>query len=203
MKNKFSMLKRRADDGLSYHAWFEAGLSVDGRFIILQSEDSEGGIDIPMSLHFIKCMTILENRNENEPICVVLNSPGGDIHSSFAIYDRIKESPCKVCVRGYGAIMSGASVIMQAASLRQMTPNSYMMIHDGSVMLDNDMNKAKKWIKAYENMGDQMYDMYYESARKKNKKITKDQITQMCKEETILSAKNALELGLIDQIYIG
>jgi ATP-dependent protease ClpP protease subunit len=106
-------------------------------------------------------------------------------------------------VRGYGSIMSGASIIMQAADIREMSPSSYMMIHDGSVMLDNDMAKAKQWVKAYDDMSFMMYDIYFERSRKKNKKLTKEQIAAMCKDETILNSKQALELGLIDKIYEG
>ena len=203
MRSKRWTMKRRVDDGLSYHSWFDAGLSVEGRMIILDSQSNDDEIDISLSLHFIKCMTILESINDEEPICVILNSPGGDIHSSFAIYDRIKESPCPVVIRGYGSVMSGASIIMQAGDIREMSPSSYMMIHDGSVMLDNDMAKAKQWVKAYDDMSLMMYDIYYERARKKNKKLTKEQIAVMCKDETILNTKQALELGLIDQIHKG
>lgn len=201
--HKRFLKKRRADDGLAYHSWFESGLSIEGRIIILDSTSPTDEIDIGMSLHFLKCMDVLEANDNKEPICVILNSTGGDIHSSFAIYDRIKESSCKVCVRGYGAVMSGASIIMQAGALRQMSPNSYMMIHDGSVMLDNDMNKAKKWVKAYDDMSGAMYEIYYQSSKKKNKKITLEQIKNMCKEETILNSQQALELGFIDYIYKG
>jgi ATP-dependent protease ClpP protease subunit len=170
--------------------------------IILDSQSTDEEINVSMSLHFIKCMTLLEVLS-NDSICVIINSTGGDIHSSFAIYDRILESPCHVCVRGYGAVMSGASIIMQAATIREMSPNSYMMIHDGSVMLQDDMNKAKSWIKAYDDMSSKMYEIYFDRAKKKNKKLTKEQISVMCKEETILNAQQALELGFIDQIYKG
>jgi hypothetical protein len=83
---------------------------------------------------------------------------------------RIKESSCKVCIRGYGAIMSGASLIMQAAYLREMSPNAFFMLHDGSIMLDNDMSKAKKWVTAYEDMGD-LVDQFIEVFMGKKGKI--------------------------------
>jgi ATP-dependent protease ClpP protease subunit len=203
MKNKRLLMKRRADDGLAYHSWFESGLSIEGRIIILNSTSQGDEIDIGMSLHFLKCMDLLESNNNTEPICVILNSTGGDIHSSFAIYDRIKESSCKVCVRGYGAVMSGASIIMQAGALRQMSPNAYMMVHNGNIMLDNDMNKAKKWVTAYDDMSKVMYEIYYNAAKKKNKKITIEEIKNMCNDETILNSQRALELGFIDYIYKG
>ena len=201
--NRKLLKQRRAEDGLSYHSWFDAGLSIDGRVIVLDTFDAAEEVNVAMSLHLIKCMTLLESMNTKEPINIIVNSAGGDIHSSFAIYDRIKESPCTVSMCGYGAVMSGASIFMQAADIRQMTPHSYMMIHDGSVMVNDDMNKAKSWMKAYDIMSLQMYDIYYEKAKKKNKKITKEQIATMCKEETILNAEQALQLGFIDNIFRG
>lgn len=194
--------KHRVNDGLSYHSWFDAGLSVEDRFIVLDSNQVDDEIDVEMSLHFIKCMALLESINQ-EPITVIVNSMGGEIHSSFAIYDRIIESQCPVCVRCYGAVMSGASIIMQAGDTRQMSPHSYMMIHDGSVMLDSDMAKAKKWVQVYDDMSLRMYDIYFDHAKAINKKITKDEIAKMCKDETILTSQQALKIGLIDEIYTG
>lgn len=195
-------MKRRIDDGLEYHAWFESNVSITNRFIILTSPNESDEIDITSSLHFIKCMTFLESIN-NEPITIILNSPGGCIFSSFAIYDRIKECKCETIIRGYGSIMSGASIIMQAGKVRQMTQNSVFMIHDGSVLFDNDMNKAKKWLQAYDNMSGAMYDIYFNNMKKKNKKLTIDEVIKMCKDETILNAEDSVRLGLIDTIYRG
>src|SRR3989339_602631 len=103
-------MTRRSDDGLAYHSWFDSGLSLVERVIVLKSDSPDDEIDTNMSLHFIKCIATLENLND-KPICVILNSTGGDMYASLAIYDRIKDSHCAVCVRGYGAIMSGASII--------------------------------------------------------------------------------------------
>jgi ATP-dependent protease ClpP protease subunit len=196
-------MQRRADDGLSYHSWFDNGLSIEGRIIVMESDLEDNEIDSQLSLHFIKCMTLLESMNDKAPICIILNSTGGDIFSSLAIYDRIIESPCQICIRGCGAVMSGASLIMQAATRRQMTPNTYMMIHDGTIAMDTDVNKAKTWVKLNDEMRDCMYKIYYNAAKKTNKKITLEQISNMCKEETWLSAQQALDIGLIDQIYKG
>lgn len=195
-------MKRRIDDGLEYHAWFESNVSITNRIIILTSPSEGDEIDITSSLHFIKCMTFLESIS-NDPIVIVINSPGGCIFSSFAIYDRIKESKCKTIIRGYGSIMSGASIIMQAADVRTMTENSVFMIHDGSIMFDNDMNKAKKWMQAYDNLSSTMYDIYFNNMKKKNKKLTKNDVIKMCKDETILNAEESVKLGLIDTIYKG
>ena len=196
-------MQRRADDGLSYHSWFDNGLSIEGRVIIVEPANPDDEIDSALSLHFIKCMTLLESLDDKQPICITLNSPGGDIFSSLAIYDRIKESPCKTCVRGYGAVMSGASIIMQAGTQRQVSPNTYLMIHDGTVVLDSDVQKAKQWVTLNDEMRDRMHEIYYQAAKKCNKKITKEQIVNMCKEETWLNAQQALDIGIVDQIYKG
>ena len=196
-------MTRRADDGLSYHAWFEAGLSIEGRTIILESTAQDEEINSSMSLHFIKCMSVLEAVSDKKPILIIINSTGGDIHASFAMYDRIVASPCEVVVCGYSAVMSGASIIQQAADIREMTPHSYMMIHDGSVTLQDDMTKAKSWMNAYDSMSEQMYDIYFNRAVKKNKKLTRDSVVKMCKEETILTAQQALDIGFIDKVFKG
>ena len=201
MSQKKVSRERRMSDGLTYHSWFDAGLNVEDRLIVLDSNQTNDEIDVEMSLHFIKCMSVLESLNQ-EPITIIINSVGGEIHSSFAMYDRILESPCAVCIRCYGAVMSGASIVMQAADMRQMSPHSYLMIHDGSVMLDDDMAKAKKWVKVYDDMSLRMYDIYYNRIKLTNKKMTKEDVSKMCKDESIFTAQEALKLGFIDEIYI-
>ena len=71
-------MTRRSDDGLAYHSWFDSGLSLVERVIVLKSDSPDDEIDTNMSLHFIKCIATLENLND-KPICVILNSTGGDM----------------------------------------------------------------------------------------------------------------------------
>lgn len=65
-----------------------------------------------------------------ENIYIHINSPGGDLTSSLAIYDFIKNFPmtCVGVVEGMAA--SGASIILCACTLRQMTRTSVVLCHE-------------------------------------------------------------------------
>lgn len=73
---------------------------------------------------------IASTRSIVENIYIHINSPGGDLTSSLAIYDFIKNFPmtCIGVVEGMAA--SGASIMLCACALRQMTKTSVVLCHE-------------------------------------------------------------------------
>ena len=73
----------------------------------------------------------LENENADRDISIYINSPGGYVHSTLAIYDTmryVKSDISTVCV---GMAASGAAVILAGGKKgkRFALPNSKVMIH--------------------------------------------------------------------------
>ena len=55
-------------------------------------------------------MTTLENLNR-KTITIKINSYGGDVYTALAIVGRMLESKCLLQTKGYGKIMSAATII--------------------------------------------------------------------------------------------
>lgn len=68
-----------------------------------------------------------------------INSPGGDVFDSIAIYNALRDHPARVKVTVDSLAASGASVIAMAGDEITMNRGSQMMIHDAyTVTLGNE-----------------------------------------------------------------
>ena len=95
------------------------------RSILLSGEINKDSAD-----KFIKDLLVLEAENQ-DPIKVFINSPGGDVDAGFAIYDMVRFVSCPVIMIGMGLVASAASLVLLAvpAERRVALPNSSYLIH--------------------------------------------------------------------------
>src|SRR4030066_2134661 len=73
----------------------------------------------------------LENENADRYISIYINSPGGYVHSTLAIYDTMKYVKPDISTVCVGMAASGAAVILAGGKKgkRFALPNSKVMIH--------------------------------------------------------------------------
>lgn len=69
------------------------------------------------------------NLDSDEPIIVMINSPGGEINSGLAMYDAIVDSPAPVHMICRGKAYSMGAVLFACAHKRLLLPNSKLMLH--------------------------------------------------------------------------
>lgn len=105
--------------------WFEHGIDWNRRTVFLV-----GAVDEEMSEKVLKAFHVFEATDGY--VHIKLNSEGGYWTDGMAIYDAIKACRHKVVVSVFGEVSSIASVILQAADVRLMSPNSTMLIHYGT-----------------------------------------------------------------------
>ncbi len=132
---------------------------------------------------------------EPMPIVLHLTTHGGLVHAAFAIVDCIKSLrvPVHTVVSGY--VASAGTLISLAGAKRYMTPNSFMMIHE---VRSGFWGRYSDMRVEHENITKLMEHIsaYYVA----NTKITKEKLTEMLRTDTDLSATEARELGLVDEI---
>ena len=73
----------------------------------------------------------LENENMEKDINIYINSPGGYVHSTLAIFDTMKYVQPDISTVCVGMAASGAAVILAGGKRgkRSALPNSKIMIH--------------------------------------------------------------------------
>lgn len=105
---------------------------------------------------------IIENAKEvtlrgtvSDNIYLHINSYGGSVVSSLALYDFIKNFPQVVVGIVEGVAASGASILLCACQLREMTLNSSVLIHE----LLSWYSQMKKWQEIQDDFENNKYFM--------------------------------------------
>jgi hypothetical protein len=176
----------------------------------MSDSDIEPGVDYRTAVTFEKNLRYL-NLLSNDPILVHMHLPGGDWEDCMAIYDTIQKSKSKITILAYGKVQSASSVILQAPNLRVIMPNANILIHYGSISIDQEHSKAAaSSLRWNEKECDKMIDIFVdrcmqsELAKEKNwkrmmaKKHIQSQLANQC--DWILTAQEALHYGFVDAI---
>tara|TARA_B100002019_G_scaffold66606_1_gene57177 strand:- start:489 stop:1160 length:672 start_codon:yes stop_codon:yes gene_type:complete len=171
--------------------------------------EEESGVEFRSAIVFEKNLRYL-NLISNEPILVHMHLPGGDWQDCMGIYDTIKASPSKIFILAYGKVESASSILFQAAHLRVLMPNTHMLIHYGSLSIDNEHKAAKSSFEWSEKESLKMINMFTDRcigspiAKERNWKkhiIRKHIMTQLDnKSDWILNAEEAVYYGFADGV---
>lgn len=156
-------------------------------------------VDADSAKDIIRKLWYLDHQAPGKPILFIINSPGGSVDSGFAIWDQIKmlSSPVITLVTGLAASMGSLLSLVSGKGKRLATPNSRIMIHQpliGGVIRGQATDleiQAKEMLKTRA----QIVDVYVEATGKDRQAIEK-----AINRDNWMTAEEALEFGLIDQI---
>lgn len=101
-------------------------LLLENRIILLQGEIHDGNAnEVVMKLLF------LQSENRRKDIHFYLNSPGGSVTATLAIYDTMQILSCPVSTYCVGLAASGAAVLLAGGTQgkRFALPHAKVMIH--------------------------------------------------------------------------
>jgi ATP-dependent Clp protease protease subunit len=101
-------------------------LLLENRIIFLQGEIHDGNAnEIVMKLLY------LQSENRRKPIHFYINSPGGSVSATLAMYDTMQMCTCPVATYCVGLAASGGAVLLAGgtAGKRYALPNAKIMIH--------------------------------------------------------------------------
>ena len=101
-------------------------LLLENRIIFLQGEIHDGNAnEIVMKLLY------LQSENRRKPIHFYINSPGGSVSATLAMYDTMQMCTCPVATYCVGLAASGGAVLLAGGTTgkRYALPNAKIMIH--------------------------------------------------------------------------
>ena len=140
----------------------------------------------------------LENQDQKKDIVIYINSPGGSVTATMAIYDTmqfVKSDISTVCV---GMAASGAAVILAAGKKgkRFALPNSEVMIHQVAVSgVEGRASDIEISAKQIAKTKQKLNKILAKHSGQKIDKIEKDS-----DRDYYMSAEEAKDYGLIDDI---
>ena len=143
-------------------------------------------------------LLFLEMDNPDADISLYIDSPGGSITAGMAIYDTMNYIKCDVrtvCV-GMAASMGAFLLMAGEKGKRLALPNSEVMIHQplgGASGQATDVEIRAKWLLRTK---EKMTRLMSEMTGQDQEKLRAD-----CERDYFMTAEEALNYGIIDQIY--
>jgi len=150
--------------------------------------DDWGGIS---SKDFAKDLASLGS----EPLNIRINSPGGSVFDGVAMYQALKSYPGPTTATVEGIAASIASVIMLGADKVVASETSMVMIHSPWMVTFGNATELRQAADTLEKVGESILAAY---ALKTGGDVV--ELQGLLEAETWLTADEALELGLIDEI---
>ena len=197
---------------IDIHNIHQIGLDVKNREVYLHStfdSEEESGVEFRSAIMFEKNIRYL-NKISNDPILVHMHLPGGVWEDGMAIYDTIKFSTSKIFILAYGKVESASSIIFQSAHLRVLMPSTHVLIHYGSLSIDNEHKAAMSSLAWSEKESAKMIEIFTERcshspiAQERNWKkfmVRKHIVSQLDnKSDWILDAEEAVYYGFADGV---
>ena len=155
-----------------------------------------GEIDDMNSNTIVAELLYLDSLNHDD-ISIYINSPGGSVTAGMAIYDTmnfIKSDVSTICV-GMAASMGAFLLSSGKKGKRYCLPNSEVMIHQPLGGAQGQATEIKIAAERILKLKDKLNNMLAKNTGKDIKIVEKD-----TERDYFLSAKEALDYGLVDKI---
>lgn len=131
-------------------------------------------------------------------INVSINSPGGSVFDGLAIFNMLRASGKTVNTNVLGIAASIASVILQATAnggKRTMPSNAMVMVHQPWTVAIGNADEMRDTAEVLDKITGSLVGIYVKASGQ-----TEEDVRGWLAKDTLLSADEALEAGLVDEI---
>jgi len=154
-------------------------------------------IDDSVAQTVVAQMLFLEQESPDKDISLYLNSPGGSITASFAIYDTIKFLKPDVTTVCLGQAAGTAAFLLAAGAKgkRFIQSSSRIIIYKPKISADAEhdvITLQKELVRMRELIVNTLVE---------ETKMTPEKAQSIIERDTILSADEAIELGFADEFF--
>lgn len=141
----------------------------------------------------------LKSLGNVKTINVHINSPGGNVFEGIAIGNMLKQHKAQVIAHVDALAASIASVIVSSCDKVIMPENSMLMIHNPWSGIVGNAKALRKQADDLDKIAESSVITYLS---KSGQKLSEEKIKQIMDEETWLSATDAYEIGLCDEVTL-
>lgn len=167
-------------------------LLLENRIVFLQGEIYDGNAN-----ELVMKLLYLQSQNRRKDIHFYINSPGGSVTATLAIYDTMQIVSCPIATYCVGLAASGGAVLLAGgtAGKRFALPHAKMMIHQphggvGGQVSDIEI-QAQEIVKTREVLN----QILAGHTKQPVEKIARD-----TDRDFYLGAEEAVAYGLVDQV---
>ncbi|WP_157463482.1 ATP-dependent Clp protease proteolytic subunit [Deinococcus pimensis] len=154
-------------------------------------------IDSQVANTIVAQLLLLDSQNPDREIQLYINCPGGEVYAGLAIYDTMQYIKAPISTICVGIAMSMGSVILMAGDKgkRFATPNSRIMIHQGSAGFRGNTPDLEVQAKEVLYLRDKMIGLYHKHTSLPQEKLLRDM-----ERDYFMSPHEAKDYGLIDGV---
>lgn len=139
----------------------------------------------------------IEKAGEIEGIEIYINSLGGYVDEGVSIYNLLKRQSVPVTAYIDGMACSIASVVAMAADKIVMPSNTTMMIHHAIGGCHGNAKEHREFATQLDKISEASTNSYLVHA---GDKLTRETLEPLLNAETFLTAQEAFDIGLCDEI---
>ena len=171
---------------------------LNERFLKTRTVLLVGEIDKDLSEKVMRQLLLLESISE-EPITLLIDSPGGDVYAGFSIFDVIRFIKAPVRIVGIGLVASAAALILIAVpkDRRFGLPNSSYLIHQPLSGMNGVATDIEIHAKELERTRLHINELLAEATGQALEKIIKD-----TDRDFWMNAQEAMQYGLISKVIM-
>lgn len=167
-------------------------LLLENRIVFLQGEIHYGNAN-----ELVMKLLYLQSENRRKDVHFYINSPGGSVTATLAIYDTMQMLSCPVHTYCVGEACSGGAVLLVggAAGKRHCLPNSRVMIHQPLGGVTGQVSDIEIQAAEMFRYRDKLNEIISKHSGKSIEQIAKD-----TDRDFFLGAEEAVSYGLVDDI---
>ena len=139
----------------------------------------------------------LEAQDPDKEIQFYINSPGGSVTDGMAIYDTMQYIKCDVSTICIGMAASMGAFLLSAGTKgrRLALPNAEIMIHQPSAGTQGQITDMAIHLRRLETIKKRMNQIMADNTGR-----SLEEVTAACERDNFMSAEEAKEFGLVDQV---
>jgi ATP-dependent Clp protease protease subunit len=167
-------------------------LLLENRIIFLQGEIYDGNAN-----ELVMKLLYLQSENRRKDIHFYINSPGGSVTATLAIYDTMQAITCPVATYCVGLAASGGAVLLAggATGKRFALPHAKVMIHQPYGGVGGQVSDIEIQAQELRKTRDVLNAIMAQHTQQSIERIGKDS-----DRDFYMSAQEAKDYGIVDDI---
>ncbi|MFP6659615.1 MAG: ATP-dependent Clp protease proteolytic subunit [Pirellulales bacterium] len=182
-----------ANRDMQRQRWMTLGdMLLENRIIFLQGPIHDGNAN-----ELIMKMLYLQSENRRKDISFYINSPGGSVSATLAVYDTMQILGCHVATYCVGLVASGGAVLLAggAKKKRYILPHAKVMIHQPYGQVGGQVSDIEIQADEILKTRDLLNKILAEHTGQTIEQISKD-----TDRDFYMSSGDAKEYGVVDEI---
>ena len=167
-------------------------LLLENRIIFLDGVIHDGSANL-----IVMKLLYLQSENRHQDIHLYVNSPGGSVTATMAIYDTMQYLDCNVATYCVGLAASGGAILVAGGckGKRHALPHAKMMIHQPFGEVGGQVSDIEIQAREILETREQLNDVLAQHTGQPLERIATD-----TDRDFYMSALEAKEYGLVDEV---